>query len=107
MSHRFTKFAGTVACAAALGLAALGGAGVASAISADNAYLNDLSSAGIDVKSPQAAIALGHTICSQLKSGINPVAILSDIAEAGELSDYQAGAIVAAAAGVYCPQYAG
>jgi predicted Zn-dependent protease len=107
MNHRFTKFVATVASAAALALAALGSAGVASAISADDAYLNDLSSAGVDVKSPRAAIALGHTICSQLDSGRNPVAILSDIAKAGELSDYQAGAIVAAAAGVYCPKYAG
>jgi Protein of unknown function (DUF732) len=107
MSHRFTTFAGTAACAATLVLAAFGGAGVASAISADNAYLNDLSSAGVDVKSPPAAIALGHTICSQLESGRNRAAILGDIARAGELSDYQAGAIVAAAAGVYCPQYSG
>src|ERR1700682_3307178 len=35
MNHRFTKFVATVASAAALGLAALGSAGVASGISGD------------------------------------------------------------------------
>ena len=95
-THRLTTFAGTALLAGALGLAAFASAGTAVAVSSvDDAFLSDITSAGISYDTPKAAISNAHYVCGSLSDGADPV------------TTHQAAVFVVASVNAYCPEYTG
>lgn len=93
---------------AGLGLAAVAGAGTASALTGDNTqFFADIEEAGIGYDSEIAAIKNAQTVCSLLADGESATAISSEIVSNSDLSTRQANAFVVASAESFCPKYAG
>jgi hypothetical protein len=105
-THRFTaSLAGTTLTAAALGLAALGFAGTASASSTDDAFLAELQADGITPPSAARAISEAHTVCKGLDQGQSSTEVINGVAQRTGLSAKGAKTFAVDAAKAYCPQY--
>lgn len=105
-TRRFTaNLARTTLTAAALGLAALGFAGTASASSADDAFLAQLQSDGITPPSAARAISEAHTVCKGLDQGQSSTEVINGVAKRTGLSAKGAKTFAIDAAEAYCPQY--
>lgn len=93
----FSMFSITAALTTALGAAAIGlaiaTAGTASAGTADDAFVTQMRTVGIEFKSPQAA---NHT-------GVD---VAKEIVSQTDMSPHQAAYLVVYATKDYCPQYA-
>jgi hypothetical protein len=97
---------GTGIAAAALGLAALLGAGAANAGTADDQFLAALHQQGIGFGNPQSAIGVGHHVCDALGQGMEPSQISQQLASHNPQIDRQTGVLITVdAAQSYCPQY--
>jgi hypothetical protein len=104
--RRFTaSVAGTTLTAAALGLAALGFAGTASASSVDDAFLAQLQADGITPPSAARAISDAHAVCRALDQGHSGQEVINAVAESTGLSAKGAKTFAVDAASAYCPQY--
>ena len=101
---RFTKsFAGTTLVAGVLGLAALVGAGTASA-AGDTDFIRELEQAGFSGKA-QTAIGYGQAVCEALADGATETQVISALANKTGLSAQDAKIFAVIAAKNYCPQY--
>lgn len=107
MSHRrFTKsLAGTTLTAGALGLAALGFAGTASATAVDDAFIAQIEADGIQPPSSSRAISEAHTVCTELNAGTSSKQVIANVAQRTGLSSKGANTFAIDAAKSYCPQY--
>jgi Protein of unknown function (DUF732) len=103
--RRIATLVGTVATGAALSVAALASAGVASAASTDDSFLNFISQHGVGFSSPQGAIADAHRVCQYIANGNSPVSAVKEIQSDTNLTRDEAVAFVAASVVAYCPQY--
>jgi Protein of unknown function (DUF732) len=103
---RFTRsFAGTTLVAGALGLAAIVGAGAASAAGdTDSAFVATLQQAGISGNA-QAEISLGHAVCQALNQGHSAQEVVQAVAGATSLSPAGAKDFALISAAAYCPSY--
>jgi hypothetical protein len=105
-TRRFTaSVASTTLTAAALGLAALGFAGTASATSTDNAFLAQLQADGITPPSAARAISDAHAVCTALDEGHSSQEVINAVAQSTGLSAQGAKTFAVDAASAYCPQY--
>ncbi len=105
-TRRFTaSIAGTTLSAAALGLAALGFAGAASASSVDDAFLAQLQTDGITPPSASVAVNDAHAVCNALDQGHSSREVINAVAQATGLSAKGANTFAVDAASAYCPQY--
>jgi Protein of unknown function (DUF732) len=73
----------------------------------DDKFLAALQSHGITYRSPEAAIAAGHLVCTELDQGQPKSQVAQDVIDQTDLDPYHAGYFVGASVGAYCPQYAG
>jgi hypothetical protein len=65
-----------------------------------------LNNEGIGHRTPRdKLIELGHKICATLSDGVNPLKAAQDLYDAADPSQHDAGTLVGAAIGAYCPQY--
>lgn len=100
--RRFTaSVAGTTLTGAALGLAALGFAGTASASSVDNAFLAQLQADGITPPSAARAISDAHAVCRALDQGHSGQEVINAVAESTGLSAKGAKTFAVDAASAY------
>ena len=105
-TRRFTaSVARTTLTAAALGLAALGFAGTASASSVDDAFLAQLQADGITPPTPARAISDAHAVCNSLEQGQSGQQVIAAVAQSTGLSPKGAKTFAVDAATAYCPQY--
>ncbi|KUI33607.1 hypothetical protein AU197_20005 [Mycobacterium sp. IS-1590] len=113
--HRFTKadsasrarrWAVTAVATAALGLAAVAGAGTAAALSSeDDMFLSEISADGIAYDTPKAAIGTAHDVCSRLDAGADPVDLGLEILDNSDLTVEQVATFVVASVDHYCPRH--
>jgi hypothetical protein len=104
----FTKsIAGTAVAAGTLGLAALIAAGTANAGTAtDQQFLKGLQQHGISVENPQAAIKVGHRVCTALGEGTTPRDISAQLVNSNDGMDPQTSLFfIVDSVQSYCPQY--
>jgi hypothetical protein len=103
----FTVFIGVGLIMLALSFA--GSTGNASttnnAAAEDSVYISTLDQYNIPYSSATNAIAAAHSICDELANGTTGSAIIFTIAAGTTYSQTQAGAIVGASVGSYCPQF--
>ena len=97
-----------VVVAGVLSFAAAFGAPVAGATAADDAFLSALKTLNIPIASDEAAIGIGHNVCTTVDAGkIEPArtlrGMLSTLQGQG-LSKSQAANLVWAAVRSYCPE---
>lgn len=90
----------------AIGVAAVGlavtTAGSAAAGSVDDAFLSQVTAAGI---SSQGAIDGAHLVCKELAAGASGVSVAKEILSETDLTSQQAATFVVLATRDYCPQY--
>ena len=107
-TSRFTKsIAGTAVAAGTLGVAALIAAGTANAGTAtDQQFLQGLQQHGISVENPQAAIKVGHRVCTALGEGTTPRDISAQLVSSNDGMDQQTSLFfIVDSVQSYCPQY--
>jgi hypothetical protein len=106
-TSRFTKsIAGTVLAAGTLSIAAIVGAGAASADAVDDTYLTSLAQAGIPQIAPDRAILAGHAVCQNLDEGATPDQLIAAfVAKNVFATPQQDEAMIVASMTAYCPQY--
>jgi len=106
----FSMFSITAPLTTALGAAAIGlaiaTAGTASAGTADDAFVTQMRTVGIEFKSPQAANHTGRQVCQELAAGKTGVDVAREIVSQTDMSPHQAAYLVVYATKDYCPQYA-
>ncbi|WAM19224.1 DUF732 domain-containing protein [Rhodococcus sp. JS3073] len=110
MFPKTVKSAARVAAVTAvLGVAAVGGLGVANATShraPEEVYLTALDQEGIPYGSAYYMVAAAYAVCGDFESGYGFYDIGLDVlSESSSYSPYQVGFIIADAVTVYCPQY--
>ncbi|TQC40077.1 DUF732 domain-containing protein [Rhodococcus sp. WS4] len=112
MFTKFVKSANRVAAVtvvtAVLGVATVGGVGVASATSyltPEEAYLTALDEEGIPYSSAYYAVAAAYAVCGDFESGYHFYEIGLDGLLNSSFSAYEFGYIIGSAVSVYCPQF--
>ena len=94
-------------CAVLLSAAALLSAAPASADPTDDAFVAALAKDGITMSGPNTAIAMAHTVCTELdnnqKTSVLAMSLMNDTNLSLKQSSYFIGVSIAA----YCPQYIG
>jgi hypothetical protein len=106
-TQHFTKFAGAVLVAGALGLAAVAAAGTAGAVGSldDDTFLTEISSEDIGYDTPETAISSAYYVCISLDDGADPVDLGQEILDNTDLTTHQAAVFVVASVNAYCPEY--
>jgi hypothetical protein len=106
VSTRFTKsVARTALAAGALGIAALVAAGTASANSADTAFIDALTKAGIQVNDTQEAVKTAHGVCNALDQGASGREIAHALGYQGEMNSKQIKVFMLDSVQAYCPEF--
>ncbi|MDT5259626.1 MAG: hypothetical protein QOD10_4706 [Mycobacterium sp.] len=106
ISQPLKPVVGTAIAAAALGLAAVLGAGTAHAGAADDQFLAALHQQGISFGNPQSAINAAHHVCDALGQGMEPSQISQQLASHNPQIDRQTALLITVdSAQSYCPQY--
>ena len=103
----------TAVALVAAGVSMFAGVASAQAQTPDEAFVQAVTSLGIQTKPGTDLPAVGHQVCDMLTSGltgaVNPVpavrGVVSTLENAG-MSRGQAGGLMKAAVAVYCPQHA-
>jgi len=105
--NRLTKsIVGTALAASTLGLAALIGAGAATADSVDDAFVASLAQAGIPQIKPELEISAGRAVCQNLSEGATPGQLVAAFdAKKVFATRQQNEAMITASMTAYCPQY--
>ena len=104
---RVPTFAMVTTLAAVALMGPLGAAApIARAEPIDDRFLAALQSQGITYQSPEAAIAAGHLVCSELDHGETPQQVAQDVINVSNLDPFHAGYFVGASIGAYCPGHA-
>ena len=106
-TNRLAKSITTAVLAAGtLGIAAIVGAGAASADSVDDTFVASLAQAGIPQIKPELEIAAGHAVCQNLDEGATPDGVLASFVAKKVFATYeQDRAMIVASMTAYCPQY--
>ena len=85
---------------------AIATAGVARADDTDDRFVKALQQEGIGMRATRdQLIHLGHTICHDLDNGKSAIDEMHGLYSAADISEHDAGALVGASVGAYCPQY--
>jgi hypothetical protein len=82
------------------------GTGLARADTVDDAFIAALDEQQITYPTRAYAIAGGHQICAELDGGTSINTVVSGVASASYLGMYDAGYLVGASIGAYCPWHA-
>jgi hypothetical protein len=106
-TNRFTRsLAGTVLAAGTLGVAAIIGAGAATADAVDDNYIASLNQAGIPQIAPDRAILAGHAVCQNLDEGATPRQLIAAfVAKNVFATPQQDEAMIVASITAYCPHH--
>ncbi|WP_280393260.1 DUF732 domain-containing protein [Nocardia wallacei] len=72
---------------------------------ADLSFIAALRKEGVRFSSESAVITLGHTVCDGRRAGGTPEAVAMAVVSSGYYSLSDAGYIVGAAQGAYCPEF--
>jgi Protein of unknown function (DUF732) len=104
--HRLGIRAATALTVGAAGLAAFAGIATASATSTDDAYLSEISNAGITYDSPQGAIRVAHSLCQAFSADSTNNTAIQVLKNTGLGQHYQ-DVLAVAAVHAYCPQFSG
>jgi NADPH:quinone reductase-like Zn-dependent oxidoreductase len=104
-SQRIKTSASSAIGAAAIGLTALAAAGVASATSTDETFMQQMKSLGIEFSSPQAANHAGKKVCQALSHGESGVDLAREVVSQTDMTTHQAAYFVVYATTDYCPEY--
>jgi Protein of unknown function (DUF732) len=98
----------TAAVTTALGTAAVGlavaTAGAAGATTADDAFIAQMTGAGITFTSAQEAVNEGHQVCRELAAGKTGTDVATEVLSQTDLTTKQAASFVVGATKAYCPQ---
>jgi len=73
----------------------------------DDKFLAAMQAQSITYRSPDAAIAAAHLVCTRLDQGADKGQVAQEVMDNTDLDPYHAGYFVGASVGAYCPQYAG
>lgn len=92
-----------IACAVALGAAALLTAAPAAAD--DQTFLDVLDMMGVPVADPASAVEMGRTVCAGLDQGQSVEAVAAAIGPANGLMPEQSGMVIGASVAAYCDQH--
>jgi hypothetical protein len=106
-SNRLTKsIAGTALAAGTLGIAALVGAGPATADAVDDVFVASLAQAGIPQIKPELEIAAGHAVCQNLSEGATPSQLVAAF-DAKKVfgTRLQNETMITASMTAYCPEF--
>jgi hypothetical protein len=68
----------------------------------DDRFLAALQAQGITYQSPEAAIAAGHLVCTELDHGETKNQVAQDVLNNSDLDPFHAGYFVGASIGAYC-----
>jgi hypothetical protein len=79
----------------------------AQADTTDDAYLATLKKAGIVIKDPAIAIAMGKQVCTALDAGARPSRLVQTLMVSASLSPTEGGTVLGVSVAAYCPQYRG
>jgi hypothetical protein len=71
----------------------------------DDKFLAALQSRQITYKSPEAAIAAAHQVCTELGKGRTKADVAQEVMDRSGLDPYHAGYFVGASVGAYCPEF--
>jgi uncharacterized protein DUF732 len=93
--------------AVTLAVAALVFAAPASADGNDDAFIAALENNGVNLNDHNAAVTMGHNVCSALDKGHDESFLVLDIIHDTHLSARQAGYFLGVSVAAYCPQYKG
>jgi hypothetical protein len=102
-SPRITAAVTTAFGAAAVGLA-VATAGAAGASTTDDAFIAQMTGAGITFTSPQEAVKEGHQVCRELAAGKTGTDVATEVLSQTDLTTDQAAYFVVDATKAYCPQ---
>jgi Protein of unknown function (DUF732) len=102
-SPRVTAAVTTAFGAAAVGLA-VATAGAAGATTADDAFIAQMTGAGITFTSAQEAVKEGHQVCRELAAGKTGTDVATEVLSQTDLTTKQAASFVVGATKAYCPQ---
>ena len=106
-SHRITPRI-TAAITTAIGAAAVGlavaTAGAAGATTTDDAFIAQMTGAGITFTSAQEAVNEGHQVCRELAAGKTGTDVATEVLSQTDLTTKQAASFVVGATKAYCPQ---
>ena len=105
-SRRITAAVTTALGAAAVGLA-VATAGAAGATTTDDAFIAQMTGAGITFTSAQEAVKEGHQVCRELAAGKTGTDVATEVLSQTDLTTKQAASFVVGATKAYCPQLAG
>jgi hypothetical protein len=104
---RVPTFAMATTLAAVALMGPLGAAApIARAEPIDDRFLAALQSQGITYQSPEAAVAAGHLVCTELDRGETSQQVAQDVINVSNLDPFHAGYFVGASIGAYCPNHA-
>lgn len=111
--HRRSSTVTAFLVGACLSLTALSGAAGAGATPEDDAFADAVTQLGIPPEPGVSLPDVGHSICNMLNTGlqssVDPVPVVRGVVrqlQSGGLSRGQAGGLLRAATGVYCPEHA-
>jgi Protein of unknown function (DUF732) len=105
-TNRVTTFAVTAVAATGFGLAALVGAGTASAFtSVDDEFLAAISAEGISYDSSRVAVSNAQYVCGAIDDGADPIDLGDEILSNTDLTTHQAAVFVVESVFNYCPEY--
>ena len=94
-------------CAVLLSAAALFSAAPASADPTDDAFVAALAKDGIVITDRDTAIAMAHTVCTELDNNQKTSVLAMSLMDDTNLSLKQSSYFVGASMSAYCPQYIG
>ncbi|OSC27362.1 hypothetical protein B8W69_14350 [Mycobacterium vulneris] len=93
------------AVGAILSIAALAFATPATADETDDAFIAGLAKGGITMLDNDNAIAMAHTVCTNVATNPNVSMLALQLAKQTALSPKQSGYFIGASVVAYCPQY--
>ncbi len=102
-SPRITAAVTTAFGAAAVGLA-VATAEAAGATTTDDAFITQMTGAGITFTSAQEAVNEGHQVCRELAAGKTGTDVATEVLSQTDLTTKQAASFVVGATKAYCPQ---
>jgi Protein of unknown function (DUF732) len=103
ITPRITAAITTAIGAAAVGLA-VATAGAAGATTTDDAFIAQMTGAGITFTSAHEAVNEGHQVCRELAAGKTGTDVATEVLSQTDLTTKQAASFVVGATKAYCPQ---
>jgi hypothetical protein len=103
-STRITAAITTAIGAAAVGLAVATAGAAGATTTTDDAFIAQMTGAGITFTSAQEAVKEGHQVCRELAAGKTGTDVATEVLSQTDLTTKQAASFVVGATKAYCPQ---